>query len=109
MRQTTSASASSKRRTTQPPSKPLAPVTNTGRSCQNCRLSESSTTILSTGDCCATKFPAALLRALCPCIARKPRDETQQAVCRLQVSRGHRFQGCCRRHQDNRKLLVQTP
>src|SRR5919109_2437864 len=74
---TTSAPAETNLAVSQLPSKPVAPVTNVGRSCQNVVISPTLSMAL---DPSPTNFPNAARRAACPYIAKILHDDRRQVV-----------------------------
>ena len=100
-RQTTSAPASSRRRTSQPPTRPVAPVTNVGRSRQNVGSFPHLPRRVS---CSATALPAAACRAACPCTARSRRAGRRPAAARAASrSSASRLEAARRRRRGSRR------
>src|SRR4030095_8616618 len=82
-----------KPRTSQPPMRPVAPVTRTGRSSQNPLL---VIPILSRARCHPAKgFPEGVCLALYPCIARSRRAGTRQVGARRPVVPARLPPDCC--------------
>src|SRR6266850_7528448 len=133
-RQTTSAPELTRRRTSQPPSSPVAPVTKVGRSSQKLSirsvrhpplLKSTSKDLIYTGGksffAClipksskapgsrATVLPNSAYHVTCPCIARNCRDDRRRVGHLAPVAQARLPRGCLHRYQDNQKCPVPIP